>query len=226
MLSLSEAGWQTEKGVWIWRHLSLAANMGERLAVVGPSGAGKTLLLRALAGLEALAEGTLTFEGRALADWSLPAYRARVMYLPQAPSFVEGSVEENLKLPFGFAAHRDETYDRQAVLGRLDALGRTEGFLRRAVGVLSGGERQIVALLRALQLGPTLLLLDEPTASLDAERTRQVETLLSGWLDAQSEAALVWTSHDAAQVERVTTRRVDLSASGAAPPAATDAAAS
>lgn len=209
MLTLSDAGLCVDDA-WIWRRLSFDVKPGNRVAVVGPSGSGKTLLLRALAGLEPLDKGTLTLAGRGLAEWALPAYRARVMYLPQSPAFVEGTVEENLEVVFGFAVHRDKTYDREVILRHLDRLGQSARFLERDVSVLSGGEQQIVALLRALQLSPSVLLLDEPTANIDAHRTRQIEALLASWMDMQTETALVWTSHDAAQVDRMTTRRIDL----------------
>ena len=68
---------------------------------------------------------------------------------------------------------------------------------------LSGGEAQILALVRALQLEPTILLLDEPTASLDAKTTAQVEALLKNWLHDRDRACIL-TSHDSAQIDRVT----------------------
>lgn len=132
------------------------------------------------------------------------------MYLAQSPAFVEGTVEDNLRVVFAFKVHQDKVYDRAWVLRRLKGLGFSEGFLDRDTSVLSGGEQQIVALLRALQLGPQVLLLDEPTANLDARRTSQIETLLNSWLETHAEAALLWTSHDAAQIERMTTRQFDL----------------
>lgn len=215
MLALTNAGRRIEDA-WIWRHLSFEVTPNARMAIVGPSGAGKTLLLRALAGLESLDEGRITYEGRELSDWGLPRYRAQVMYLPQSPALAEGSVEDNLRLAFEFEVHRERTYSRERIGTYLDRLNRPEDFLNRNTRVLSGGEQQIVALLRALQLDPRVLLLDEPTANVDVERTRQIETLLRGWLEEQPKAAFLWTSHDAAQIERMTDRRIDLSARPAA----------
>ncbi|WP_022834623.1 ABC transporter ATP-binding protein [Salisaeta longa] len=209
MLTLSDGG-RLLDDAWIWRGLSLTVDAGTRWAVVGPSGAGKTVLLRALAGLDRLDEGAITFQARALSDWSLPAYRAAVTYVPQAPAFVEGTVADNLRVPFSFAVHRDRSYDPARVMAYLEQLDQAEDFLERPVDALSGGERQIAALLRALQLAPTILLLDEPTANVDAARTQQIEALVNRWMDSADEAAFVWTSHDADQVERMTDRALTL----------------
>jgi len=84
----------------------------------------------------------------------------------------------------------------------LSQLGKSVGFLDRRASVLSGGEGQIVGLVRALLLEPEVLLLDEPTAHLDAEATERVEEVVLEWVDAGDRAAL-WTSHDRAQVDRV-----------------------
>lgn len=195
---------------WIWRNLSFDVTPGMRLGVVGPSGSGKTLLQRALAGLDPLDKGTVMFKDRAISSWHLPDYRAQVVYLPQTPAFAEGTVEENLRLVFAFNAHLDKSYQPPRILQYLEHLGRNRAFLRRSVDVLSGGERQIAAFLRALQLAPSVLLLDEPTANLDAQSTRQIEKLVAAWLEEDNNRAFLWTSHDPAQIQRMTTRQLDL----------------
>ena len=90
-------------------------------------------------------------------------------------------------------------------------LGRSADFLERSTDQLSGGERQIVSCLRSLQLSPQVLLLDEPTASLDNTATKQLETLIAQWQHADPQKACIWTSHDPAQIERVTDRAIVLS---------------
>lgn len=196
------------EGRWLWRGLDLSLAAGERLAVRGPSGAGKTLLLRTLAGLEPVEDGVIRYQDRELAAAAMPRYRAQVVYLAQRPAAVAGTVEDALRLPFRFRVHRGRPFPREAILENLAVLGRDESFLRRPAERLSGGEAQLVALLRALAIEPQVLLLDEPAASLDEEAAAALETLVGAWLQADRSRAVVWTSHHAAQLERVTDRSV------------------
>ena len=191
----------------MWRSLDVEVAPGERLAVRGASGAGKTLLLRALAGLDALDEGALLADGAAVSH--LPAYRATVAHVAQRPALFEATVRDNLRAPFAYAAQRD-TYDEDAAVALLDALGRDATLLDQEADRLSGGEVQTVGLARALLPGPTVLLLDEPTAGLDPDRTASVEAAVAAFLAAGAGRAAVWTSHDAAQLARITDRAVEL----------------
>ena len=195
---------------WVWRRLGVRLGAGDRLAVVGPSGSGKTLLLRALAGMDRLDEGEVQWEGEPIEAGGLPAHRARVGYLPQTPALFAGTVADNLRAPFDLAVHADRAYDAGAARAALDRLGRSGAFLDQNVDGLSGGERQLTQLLRAMQASPRVLLLDEPTASLDAAATTEVEALVADFLAAEMGRAVVWTSHDGPQLDRVTDRRLDL----------------
>lgn len=205
-----EDGGRIVAGRWLWRGLELALRAGERLALAGPSGSGKTLLLRALAGLDALDEGTVTLQGIRVERWSMPSYRTRVAYLPQRPAMVEGSVEVNLRLPFTLRAHAARAWDRRAACVALERLGRAERFLAQDALELSGGEQQLVALVRRLQLEPTVLLLDEPSASLDDDATTALEALVDAWHAEAPERASVWSSHRGEQLERTTERTLRL----------------
>jgi molybdate transport system ATP-binding protein len=143
-------------------------------AVMGPSGAGKTSLLEAIAGLRRAARGRLAVGGRLLLDsgrsLSLAPEHRQVGYVPQdAALFPHLSVAENVR--FGARA------DRAAVEAAIDTL-ELGALLRRAPASLSGGERQRVALARALATRPRLLLLDEPLAALD----RRLRERILPWL--------------------------------------------
>ncbi len=173
---------------WLIRDVTLTLSLGERLGVLGPSGAGKTVLLRCLAMLDPVDSGSIRWQGRTVAGEAVPSYRSRAIYVHQRPALLEGSVEDNLRLPFELAAHRDRRFDPEKVVDLLGRLGRDRTFLEKASRDLSGGEAQIVGLIRALQLDPTVLLLDEPTASLDQATAEAVEGLLDDWLAADSRA--------------------------------------
>jgi putative ABC transport system ATP-binding protein len=202
-----------KSGGWLIRGVSASVGFGERLGVLGPSGAGKTVLLRAMARLDPLDEGSIHWQGRVVQGEAVPDYRKRVVYLHQRPALLEGTVEDNLRYPFTLRAHRDRAFDPARAEDLLARLGREAGFLAKASRDLSGGESQLVGLIRAIQLDPAVLLLDEPTASLDPPTARAVEGLLDDWLAADPAGrALVWVSHDADQARRMTGRRIRLRA--------------
>ena len=192
----------------LWHNLDISIRSGDRVALVGSSGSGKTVLLRTLAALEPLQRGRIRYRDRDLADWAIPQYRAQVMYLPQRPALPESTVEEAIREPLNFHVHRHKQYNSNLVLGYLKDLNRTPEFLTRDTRYLSGGERQIVAFLRALVLQPKLLLLDEPTASLDESAAQNIEAAIASWMNVDPNRACVWTSHNPAQLERVTTRQI------------------
>jgi putative ABC transport system ATP-binding protein len=192
---------------WLVRDVSVDVIPGDRLAIAGPTGAGKTVLLRALALLDPLDAGSICWRDQTVRGAAVPAYRTQVIYIHQRPALFDGSVEDNLRSPFALKAHRSIAFDRERVLRYLETVGRPVEFLAKASRDLSGGESQIVALLRAIQLDAAVLLLDEPTAALDAETTRSVESMVDAWFRAgQGRRAFVWVSHDPAQLGRVADR--------------------
>jgi UDP-glucose/iron transport system ATP-binding protein len=193
--------------------ICLEVSAGDRTAVVGPSGAGKTLLLRAIAMLDTIDAGFIEWNGAPVRGRAVPFFRKSVIYLHQRPAFVDGTVEDNLRLPYSLGVHRGTSFERRQAVQFLEQLGRDETFLAKNARDLSGGEGQLVALVRSLQLGPSVLLLDEPTASLDAGSTRAVEALLAGWLSERpGERAFLWVSHDQEQARRVALRELRIEA--------------
>lgn len=194
----------------LWRGLDLSVHPGERWAITGPSGSGKTVLLRTLAGLTPRQGGEIRFDGKPMDAWWRPAYRARAVYVAQRPALPEGTVEAALAAPFQFRVHHRLKYSREAASRYLAAIGIGATFLDQDTDDLSGGEAQVVNLLRAVLVAPDILLLDEPTASLDPARTAAVEALVRDWMAGGEARACVWTSHDAGQLARVTDQTLAL----------------
>jgi putative ABC transport system ATP-binding protein len=187
--------------------LNLEIPGGERIALVGATGSGKTILLRALSRLDPLDGGRILWHGREVQRDEIPRFRSRVIYLHQRPVLCEGTVEDNLRQPFSLRVHHDRTFDREMIESRLGALGRDVTFLQKRHHELSGGESQIVALLRAIQLDPEVLLLDEPTTALDADSVRAIEDLVESWfVEHRSNRAVAWVTHDRTQAVRIAAR--------------------
>jgi putative ABC transport system ATP-binding protein len=206
LLQAQRIGRQTD-GRWLLNDVSLDLSAGKRVAIVGPSGSGKTLLLRALALLDSVDTGEILWRGKPVRGGAVPRFRSRVIYLHQRPALAEGTVEENLRQPFSFRVHQGKAFDREAVVARLKSLTRDASLLSRKASALSGGEAQITALLRAMQLEPDVLLLDEPTASLDDSSKRTVEDMVNAWRGERPEhRTTVWVTHDTGQVERIADR--------------------
>lgn len=195
-----------DAGEAILADVSLAIGAGERVVLTAPSGAGKSTLLRCMVLLEP-ATGRVLLDGEPVAPERARELRRRIGYLPQRPVAVEPTVAGNLAFPReldGDTLGEDEQAALMARLG-LDGLPPTRRF-----DDLSGGEQQRLALVRTLTVRPRVLLLDEPTASLDPENVGAVVTLLADWVEADPGRALLWVSHQAHEVDQLATRHVTL----------------
>jgi len=179
---------------------TLEVAAGESLALVGPSGSGKSTLLNLLAGILIADQGSVSFEGH---DWaSLPDARRRQLRISRIGLVFQEfellehlSVEENVLLPYLIhPSLRVDSSVREHVGGLLEGSGIAR-YGRRKPRDLSQGERQRVALCRALATRPALVLADEPTGNLDPETSRTVLGLLQEAVRGQG-ASLVMVTHD------------------------------
>ena len=173
---------------------TLSLPRGGRGLIVGPSGSGKTTLLRALAGLARIRRGSIAIDGtpvtRERAD-----LRRRVALVFQEPD-PAGTVGETLRGPFAYGANRANTPDEDTFRTVLDALGLAAIALADDTASLSGGERHRVALAAALSLRRSVLLLDEPTAALDAAAADRVVSALDRHRSRDGGPAVLAVTHD------------------------------
>ena len=183
--------------------LSFEVADGECLAIEGASGAGKTLVLRALADLDASA-GDVSVDGVERREMPAHVWRRRVRYCAAEPAWWAHTPRACLPAP------PPPRLDRL-----MQALDLDPALLDRPIATLSTGERQRLALVRALLDDPKVLLLDEPTGALDPQASALVEELIR--FQMLSGHCVVLVSHDRAQVERLAHARLVLSK--AAPPA-------
>ena len=155
--------------------LSLAENTVTD--VVGPSGSGKTTLLRALARLLPVVSGKLELDGVSSESIPGPAWRAAVALLPQKPAIIDGTVRDNLRLPWTLKVrHGHHAPDDAALRAALDRV-ELDAALDRDAARLSVGQQARVALVRTLLTHPRVLLLDEPDAALDELSSAAVSAL-------------------------------------------------
>jgi putative ABC transport system ATP-binding protein len=196
--------------VEILRHLNLTLAEGERVALVGPSGSGKSSLIAVAAGLERPTAGRVSLFGRDLGrldeDGRAKLRRGRVSLVFQSFHLLPNmTAEENVAAPLEIARRPNAMAEARAWLDRVGLSAR----LRHYPHQLSGGEQQRVALARALAPQPALIFADEPTGNLDSANARHVADLLFELVE-HTGAALLLVTHDAtlaARAQRVVTLR-------------------
>jgi lipoprotein-releasing system ATP-binding protein len=194
--------------IHVLRHLSLAVERGEMVAIVGASGVGKSTLLHVLGGLDRADAGAVRIDDVVLTEL---ADRDRVSFRNAHVGFVfqfhhllpEFSAQENVAMPLRIARQkRAEARPRAEQL--LRRVGLAERFTHRP-GMLSGGEQQRVAMARALAMRPALLLADEPTGNLDEHTAETLHELLREMHREQGLTSVIATHNPrlAAQCDRV-----------------------
>jgi putative ABC transport system ATP-binding protein len=171
-------------------------------ALLGPSGSGKSSLLRLLNRLSDPDSGTIEFEGEDVRAIDVLDLRRRAVLVPQLPAPLPGTVADNVRYgPSLFDGNPD-------VESCLNRAGLDSAYAEREASELSVGEQQRVMLARALALDPEVLLLDEPTSALDETARDGVERTLAEL--ARAGVAMVLVTHDRSQAERIASEVVEL----------------
>ncbi len=173
--------------------IDLEIDAGQCVCLSGPSGAGKTRLLRSIVDLDEH-QGRALVNGKIASSMSGPRWRQRVGLLPAHSHWWFETVAEHLP---------------EAAPAALEALGFDKGVLDKPVTRLSTGEQQRLALIRLITNKPEVLLLDEPTASLDRGNVARVESLVTQYR-LRHNVAVLWVSHNEEQIKRVASRQLKI----------------
>ncbi len=193
--------------------VSLSVERGERIALAGPSGAGKTSLLRLVLGLLAPSAGVIRLRGEVVSEAGrivvAPEERRLAMVFQDLALWPHLSVSGNLD--FALAARGEARSARRTrIAAMLNRVGLT-GFEERAPATLSGGERQRLAIARALVTQPDLVLFDEPLAGLDVALAAEMLALIADLLD-QDAATSLHVTHGPSEARKFASRLVILEA--------------
>jgi putative ABC transport system ATP-binding protein len=178
----------------ILRDISLAISDDGITVLLGPSGAGKTMILRLLNRLEVPTAGLVRFRGEPVASIDPLALRRRVGMVFQRPAPFPGTVRDNLRVA-------DPAATDDALLAALGGAGLPPAFLDRSADDLSGGESQRMCLARTLVTRPEVLLMDEPTSALDPDVRHRLERTAREL--AAEGRPVVWVTHDLDQADRL-----------------------
>ena len=151
------------------RGLDLKVSPGGTVVLTGPSGIGKSSVLKVVMGFSAPDEGEVLIGGKVLNAENVWRMRRQMAYVPQEPRLGRAVVEDVLKRPFAYGAAEGRVFERKEALHVFRELGLDEGLMGSELRALSGGERQRVAIAIVLLLCRAVLVLDEPTSALDAK---------------------------------------------------------
>jgi len=190
----------------VLRDVSLEIAVGERLALVGPTGAGKSTLAKLIARFYDPRDGVVTFGGVDLRDASLASLRERIVVVPQEGYLFHGTIRDNVRVgrPGASDADVEDALAELGILERFKALpDGLETEVRERGSRLSAGERQLVSLARAALADPALLILDEATSNLDPGTERAVELALEQLTDERTVIVVAHRLSTAARADRV-----------------------
>lgn len=186
----------------ILNDVSLTVERGEVLVIIGPSGSGKSSLLRCLNRLESISAGTILYNGQDIHTLPILELRCHVGMVFQKTAVFDGTVADNIA--FG-PKLRNETLKNDAISKLMQMVSLDENLRDRSAQELSGGQEQRLSIARALANQPDVLLVDEPTSALDPVITHRIEDILLR-LKNDTGLTLIWVSHDVEQARRIADR--------------------
>lgn len=176
--------------------LTFSIERGERVTITGPSGGGKSTLLKIIASMLSPTQGRVSYDGVDIEEIYPIEYRKKVSYFFQNATLFGQTVRDNLSFPSDI---RDEKFDEEKSVSMLERVKLNRSYLDKAVKDLSGGEKQRIALVRNLMYKPDIILLDEVTSSLDAENKDIIYTILDE-LNEDDNMTILSVTHDEREI--------------------------
>ena len=176
----------------LFHNLSFSLEKGEKAIITGKSGSGKTTLLRCLMGFSHPDSGTITIKGRTLSEHSVWKARQNIGFVPQEPDLGDKTVLEFLKHPFSFKSNKTLRWEDNFLHKLMSTFHLDRDNLQKKTKLLSGGEKQRIALLSSLLLKREIYFLDEVTAALDDETRASI----IDYLKQQNDITFLFVSHD------------------------------
>ncbi|MEO1770904.1 ABC transporter ATP-binding protein [Candidatus Enterococcus ferrettii] len=199
LLEIKNISYQPDQQLII-NHINMLVEANDFLTISGPSGGGKSTLLRLIASLATPTSGEIIFSGRNQSDYPYTEYRRHVSYCFQQPTLFGDSVRDNLIFPYQI---RGKIANEESMLEHLQMVDLPKSYLDKPITQLSGGERQRVALIRNILFLPRILLLDEVTAGLD-ERNKAIIQQLIAQIH-QNKVTILQVTHDEAEIQAADT---------------------
>lgn len=189
-------------------NISFAVNKGDRLGIMGPSGAGKTSLLRLLNRLLEPSQGSISFENKPFSEIPIVTLRRQIVLVPQEPKLLGMTVNNTLAYPLQLQQlNANEIQSRTTQYCQL--LGIPSEWLERNELQLSLGQRQLVTIARGLMMQPKILLLDEPTSALDADKSDQLINILIELNETQG-LTIIMVNHQQRLIDQFTSQVLSL----------------
>lgn len=187
----------------ILKPISLEIEAGDCVCIMGASGSGKSTLLKLCSDLISPTEGEIYYRGKPYSSYEPTQLRKEIAYCTQGCYLFGKTVYDNLEFPFVI---RKKSVDEERINKLLNAFSLGGDIKYKELHLLSGGEKQRIALIRTLLFKPQILLLDEVTSALDEENTSIVEAYIKA-LNKEG-MTIVWVTHDKAQGERLFNKHI------------------